>query len=76
LLLLELLLELLDLLLELFVLVLEPFDVDGGGRAQVALDVIERVARPVRLLVQAHQHLDEGIQNARLFEVATELFLL
>jgi hypothetical protein len=40
LLLLELLLELLDLLLQLFVLALEAFDVNGGGSAQVPLDVV------------------------------------
>jgi hypothetical protein len=75
LLILELLLELLDLFLELFVLVLESLDVDGGRGTQVALDVVEGIGRPVRLLVQADQNLYEGVQYTSLLQVPAELLL-
>eukprot|EP00997_Jenningsia_sp_PLL12_P011441 NODE_9059_length_384_cov_34.686567_g8163_i0.p1 GENE.NODE_9059_length_384_cov_34.686567_g8163_i0~~NODE_9059_length_384_cov_34.686567_g8163_i0.p1 ORF type:complete len:104 (-),score=8.97 NODE_9059_length_384_cov_34.686567_g8163_i0:49-360(-) len=73
---LELLLQLAQVALEVLVLLLQLLHVRVRGRAQAFLDVVDRVIRLIRLLVEANQDFSQLVDYARLLKVLAEFFLL
>jgi len=54
---------------------LHGLDVNTRGGAEVAPDVVHGICGPLGLLVQANEHLGQGVDHAGFFQVPSEFVL-
>lgn len=67
--------QFIHLCLELFIFLLECIDIDILWSTNITLNVIDGIGGPFWFFVQAHQYFGEGINDTRLFQIFTKLFL-
>merc|ERR1719433_1709659 len=64
------------LFLQLIIFRAQLLDIDTCWSTQIRLDVVNRVARPIGLLIETHEYARELCDDAVLLQVLAELLLL